>query len=144
MGASMEWTARTRRQEDRFPVRGAACVVEPDNDARAEIADALRNMGYTTHETGSGAVGAFIADQIHLQVALVNLVLPDAKGLQLIRRVRAKCPDAVIVALAGAGSFGLGAMLAQFAGADTSVAAPPSVQALSAAVTEAGHAHEGA
>src|SRR5262245_56860862 len=99
MGASMEWTTRTRRQEHDLPVRSAACVVEPDDDARADIADALRNMGYTTHETGSGAIAAFIADQIHVQVALVNVVLPDAKGLALIRRFRSAWPEAAIVAL---------------------------------------------
>jgi two-component system, OmpR family, response regulator len=145
MGASLEWSARTRRQEDRFPIRGAACVVEPDDDARAAIADALRNMGYTTHETGSGAVGAFIAEQVHLQVALVNVVLPDAKGLQLIRRFRANCPDAAIVALTPNVSLGIGAVLAHFAGADTSVSAPASQETLSAAVTEAsGLSHEDA
>lgn len=137
MGASLEWSARTRRQEDRFPMRGAACVVEPDDDARAAIADALRNMGYTTHETGSGSVGAFILDQIHLQVALVSLVLPDANGLKLIRRFRAKCPDAAIIALTPTAPIGFGAVLAHFAGADRSVAAPASLEAVSTAVTEA-------
>lgn len=140
MGASLEWSARTRRQEHRFPMRGAACVVEPDDVTRAEIADALRDMGYTTHETGSGAVGAFIADQIHVHVALINVVLPDAKGLKLIRRFRARHPEAAIVALTGAS---VGAVLAHFAGADTSLSAPPSREALGVAVSEAaGHARE--
>lgn len=144
MAASMQWTARTRRQEDDLPVRGAACVVEPDDEARGEIADALRNMGYTTHETGSGAIAAFIAEQIHVQVALVNVVLPDAKGLALVRRFRSACPDAAIVALTPETRAGLSTVLARFAGADASLAAPPSTEALSIAVTEATgspHAH---
>jgi DNA-binding response OmpR family regulator len=141
MGASLEWTARTRRQENRFPVRGAAFVVEPDDVARAELADALRNMGYTTHETGSGKVAAFIAEQLHVQLALVNLILPDAKALKLIRRFRAAWPDAAIIALAP--GMGLGAVLAHVAGADTTLTTPPTHAALGAAITEAsGHGHE--
>jgi two-component system response regulator AtoC len=137
MAASMEWTARTRRREDHLPGRGAACVVEPDDEARTGIADALRNMGYTTHETGSGAVGAFIAEQIHIQVALVNVVLPDVKGLSLIRRFRNAWPGAAIVALTPKTRAGLSTMLARFAGADASIAAPPTTETLSVAVTEA-------
>jgi two-component system, OmpR family, response regulator len=143
MGASLEWTARTRRQEDRFPMRGAAFVVEPDDVARAEMADMLRNMGYTTHETGSGKVAAFIAEQIHVQLALVNLILPDAKALKLIRRFRSAWPGAAIIALAP--GVGIGAVLAHVAGADTTLTMPPTHEALGAAVTDAsGHAHEAA
>jgi DNA-binding response OmpR family regulator len=143
MGNSFEWSARTRRQEDRFPVRGAACVVEPDDVARAQLADGLRGMGYTTHETGSGAVGAFIADQIHLQVALVNVALTDANGLKLIRRFRSKHPDAAIVALTPDAPIPVGMVLAHFAGADATLGAHPTSEALSAAVIEAvGHPHE--
>jgi two-component system OmpR family response regulator len=135
MGASLEWTARTRRQENRFPVRGAACVVEPDDIARGEMADALRNMGFTTHETGSGKVGAFIAEQIHIQVALVNLVLPDAKALKLIRCFRAAWPDAAIIALTP--SMGVGAVLAHMAGADTTLTTPLTLETLGLAITAA-------
>jgi DNA-binding response OmpR family regulator len=140
MGASLEWTARTRRQEDRFPMRGAAFVVEPDDVVRAELADALRNMGFTTHETGSGRVAAFIAEQIHVQLALVNLALPDAKALKLIRRFRSAWPDAAIIALAP--GIGIGTVLAHVAGADTTLTTPPTHEALGVAVSEArGHDH---
>lgn len=143
MGTSFEWSARTRRQEERFPVRGAACVIEPDEIVRAELADALRNMGYTTHETGSGAVGAFIADQINLQLALVNVALTDANGLKLIRRFRLKHPNAAIVALSPNAPIPVGMVLAHFAGADATLGAHPTNEALSAAIIEAvGHPHE--
>ena len=137
MGASLEWSARTRRQESHFPIRGAACVVEPDDETRAAIADALRGVGYTAHETASGAVGAFIAEQIHLNVALVNVMLPDAKGLKVIRAFRDNHPDAAIIALTPTEQWGVSAVLARFAGADTSLVAPPSAEALGAALAEA-------
>lgn len=136
MGASLEWSVRTRRQEQRFPLRGAACVIEPNDLARALLADALRAMGFTTHETASGAVGAFMAGQVHPQVVLVNVALPDANGLDLIRRFRAASTRAAIIALTPEGRFGFGDVLARFAGADFSVPEDASAEALSAAVLE--------
>jgi len=133
MGASLEWTARTRRNEG-FPVRGAACVVEPDPELRERLTDMLRGMGYTTHETASGAVGAFIAEQIHLQLAVVNMSVADAKGLKLVRLFRRQCPGAAIVAISPSG---LGAVLGSFAGADAVLAAPATSEALSGAIAEA-------
>jgi DNA-binding response OmpR family regulator len=136
MSASLEWSARTRRQET-LPVRGAACVVEPDDAAREHMADALRRMGFTTHETGSGAVGSFIAGQIHLQVVLVNVALTDAMGLKLVRRFRTTSPEAAIVAVTSDFRMSLGAVLARFAGADAVLAAPVTDEALGNAVTRA-------
>lgn len=123
-------------------MRGAACVVEPDDGAREHMVDTLRRMGYTTHETGSGAVGGFIAGQIHLQVVLVNVALTDAQGLKLVRRFRSKSPDAAIIALTPDTRTGLGVVLARFAGADAVLGAPATDEALGVAVTQAcGEAH---
>jgi len=62
----VEWSARTRHQESKLPLRGAACVIEPDEVDRDGVSSLLRHMGFATHDTASGAVGALIADQIHL------------------------------------------------------------------------------
>jgi DNA-binding response OmpR family regulator len=130
----MEWSARTRRQEDRFPLRGAACVVEPDDELREHMAETLRRMGYTTHETSSGAVGDFIADQIHVQLALINVQLPDVQGLKLVRHFRTTSPHAAIIALTPESHKLLGVVLARIAGADCVLAAPPSDETLGNAI----------
>ena len=65
MGASIEWSVRTRRQEESLPLRGGACVIEPDDVDRAGISALLRHMGFATHETGSGSVGEMISEQIN-------------------------------------------------------------------------------
>ena len=137
MTASHEWSARTRRQEDRFPVRGAACVIEPDDEEREHVSDLLHAMGFTVHETPSGQVGAFIADQIELEVAVVNVMLEDVKALKLIRRLRKASPRAAIVAMTPDMRTSLPLMLARLAGADAALAAPISSEALGTAVTEA-------
>jgi len=77
-----------------------ALVVEPDGARRAQAALALRGMGFKTYQTGCGGVGQFMASQLTLHAVVVDVVLPDLDGLQLIRRVRATSPQAIIVATA--------------------------------------------
>ena len=139
MGASVEWSARTRHQEEGLPLRGTACVIEPDDDDRCGVSSLLRHMGFTTHETDSGAIGALIAEEIRLSVIVVNVMLQDVPGLKLIRQLRARAPLAVIIALT---SDARALTLANVAGADTVLASPPCGEALGATITEAlGLAH---
>lgn len=113
------WHTRHQGADESLPERGVALVVEPEPAKRAEAAVTLRSMGFKTHETGCGAVGQFIATQITLNVVVVDVVLPDINGLQLIKRVRGLSPDAVIVATAPAdGASEATAGLAHHAGAD--------------------------
>jgi len=133
MGASLEWSARTRHQEESLPLRGAACVIEPDELDRHGVSSLLRHMGFATHETSAGAVGALIADQIHLSVIVINVMLQDVQGLKLIRHLRAKAPSAVIIALT---ADACALTLAHVAGADTALASPPCGEALCATITK--------
>jgi DNA-binding response OmpR family regulator len=113
------WHSTYRTLDESLPGRGTALIVEPEADKRAEAAVTLRSMGFKTHETGCGAVGQFIATQIKLNVVVVDVVLPDLNGLQLIKRVRALSPEAVIVATAPpGGAWDATAGLAHHAGAD--------------------------
>ncbi len=116
------WQSTHRGLDESLPGRGAALVVEPEPARRAEAAVTLRSMGFKTHETGCGAVGQFIATQITLHVLVVDVVLPDMNGLQLIKRVRGLSPDAVIVATAPpGGAWEATVGLAHHAGADVAL-----------------------
>lgn len=137
MNASPEWSARTRRQEELLPMRGAACVIEPDDATREHVAALLRAMGYTAHETTCGKLGEFIVNQVRLQLVVLDLALPDMKGLRLVRRLRSRDPNLVIVALSTDARSAIPVTLGRFAGADAVLAAPPSAEALCAAVSAA-------
>jgi DNA-binding response OmpR family regulator len=134
MGASLNWSARTRHQEETLPLRGSACVIEPDDVDRDGVASLLRHMGFTVHDTPSGAVGTLIAEQIHLSVIVVNVMMTDVQALKLIRQMRAHAPSAVIIALS---SDTRALALAHVAGADAAIASPPCGEALCATITEA-------
>jgi DNA-binding NarL/FixJ family response regulator len=137
MCASFEWSVRTRRQEERLPLRGAACLIEADDIDRENIATLLRGMGFITHETSSAAAGAFVAAQIHWDVAVISLALPDQNALLLVRHMREIAPNAVIVALSRDVSAGALITLARFAGADAVLSSPPCSEAMCATITQA-------
>ena len=134
MGASIAWSTRTRHQEDSWPLRGSACVIEPDELDREGVSSLLRHMGFATHDTGSGVVGGLIAAQIHLSVIVINVMIGDIPALKLIRQMRAHAPTAVIIALT---SQPRALALAHVAGADAVLASPPCGEALCATITEA-------
>jgi DNA-binding response OmpR family regulator len=129
---------RTRHQEERFPLRGAACVVEPNEQLLDDMARSLRRMGFSVHETATGAAASFIASNINIEVMLINVALPDANGLQLIRQFRRARPHLRIVALAPGGPWCAPVFdeLARFAGADAALAAPASAEAICETVSQ--------
>ena len=133
MGSSLEWSVRTRRQEQTLPLRGAACVIDPNDDDRGSVSSLLRHMGFTTHETGASALGVLIAEQIQLSVIVVNVMTPDPPGLKLVRKLRARAPAAVIIALT---PDSCALILANIAGADAVLASPPCGEALCATITD--------
>jgi len=137
MGHSADWSVRSRALEEKFPLRGAACVAEPDEDERKRIAQALRRMGYNVHETGSGAAASFIAAQVRIELMAISLMLRDARALTLIRQLRRAQPDLRIIAFTP-GRFAVPAAfeLARMAGADAALEAPVSSSALARAISE--------
>jgi CheY-like chemotaxis protein len=143
MGSSIEWSTRTRHQEERFPLRGAACVAEANEEALDEMSRALRRMGFSVHETATGAASSFIASNINLELMLINVLLPDANGLQLIRQLRRARPNLCIVALAPSGPTcaPLFDELARFAGANAALAAPASIETICETVSQLVPAH---
>lgn len=94
---------RTRSQEEEFPLRGAACLVEPNEAERKRMAQIMRRVGLAVHETGSGAAAGFLAAQTRLQAMVMNLMLRDSKSLLLIGQLRRAYPDMRIVAVMPAG-----------------------------------------
>lgn len=144
MGHSSDWATRSAPLEERFPLRGAACVAEPEEGERKRLARVLRRMGYNVHETGSGEAARFIAAQVHLEVLALNLLLRDVRVLTLIRQLRRAQPGLRIIAFAPArfDAPPVGLELARVAGADAALQAPVSAGALARAITEARRASD--
>lgn len=63
-------------------------IVEDDVALRTSLAASLRDAGYTLDEAGNAAEADHYADQYAVQLAIVDLGLPDRSGIDLVRRWR--------------------------------------------------------
>ena len=77
-------------------------IVDDDDDLAHVLSRALRGQGYEVHRarTGSEAL-ATLSSFERLEAALVDLVLPGAGGLEVVRGIRAAYPACRIVAMTG-------------------------------------------
>lgn len=67
-----------------------ALVVEDDNTLREQIVEELRTQGYAIDETGDGQDGLYLATEMPLDIAIIDLGLPGTSGIEIIKQVRAK------------------------------------------------------
>ena len=84
---------------DRAPT---ALLVDDDDDVARVFVRALERGGFDVHRarTGTDAL-ALVSHVERLDAAIVDLVLPGAGGLDVVRRIRAAFPACRIVAVTG-------------------------------------------
>src|SRR5437762_6037529 len=90
-------TATRKREATLKNYKDKILVVDDEKMIRWSLGEALRGWGFEPieAETGSGALAAFEAES---PVAiLLDINLPDASGLEVLRKVRHRQPDAVVI-----------------------------------------------
>ena len=65
-------------------------VVEDDASIRSLIAELLDDAGYTVLEADCGKMALSLAQEHALSVVLVDYMLPDMSGLDVLERLRAQ------------------------------------------------------
>lgn len=108
-------------------------VVEDDAAIRRGIVDALKFEGYGTHQAATGKTGLDLAIRLDCDLLLLDLVLPEMEGLEVlaeVRRVRPTLPVVILTALGDESDRVKGLRL----GADDYVVKPFSVKELLARV----------
>lgn len=65
-----------------------ALVIEDEETLREQIVAQLRDEGFAIDETGDGDDGAYLATEMPLDIAIVDLGLPGTNGIEIIRKVR--------------------------------------------------------
>lgn len=70
-----------------------------DDDARlaAMVADYLSKSGYAVSHAADGATGMLALAQLSPDLVILDLMLPDADGLDLCRRIKAESTAAVLM-----------------------------------------------
>ncbi len=78
-------------------------VVEDDHTLRKNICTYLARNGYTVEAAASGSEALKVVDRVRPDIALVDLMLPDMGGIELLMRIRSTEPHTIII-MTGAGS----------------------------------------
>lgn len=78
-------------------------TVEDDPAIRRGIVDALRYSGYDVQEAGDGQLGLQRAIRLDYDLLLLDLVLPEVGGMQILKEVRQLRPTQPIIVLTARG-----------------------------------------
>ncbi len=78
-------------------------VVEDDAAIRRGIVDALDFEGYATREAASGSTGMQLAIHSGCDLLLLDLVLPEVDGLEILGQVRTTRPTLPVIILTARG-----------------------------------------
>jgi PAS domain S-box-containing protein len=88
------------------PVALRVLVVDDNPDVAGALSMLLEVLGHQVQTAGSGAEALALVERECPRVALLDIGLPDMDGLELARRLRARCPDRerlLLVAVSGYG-----------------------------------------
>ena len=83
---------------------GTILVIEDDAAIRRGIVDALEFAEYETLATGSGTEGLEMALKFNYRLLLLDLMLPDLDGLEILRELRRSRPTTPVIILTACGS----------------------------------------
>lgn len=108
-------------------------AIEDDAAIRRGIVDALRFAGYATLESGRGRQGLELALSSQYDLLLLDLVLPECDGLEILRELRRLRPTMPVIILTARGDE-TDRIQGLRAGADDYVVKPFSIKELLARV----------
>jgi len=83
--------------------RQRVLTIEDDSAIRRGIVDALRFAGYETLEAGRGRQGLELATTAEIDLVLLDLVLPECDGMEILGRVRSLRPTLPVIVLTARG-----------------------------------------
>ncbi len=65
-------------------------VIEDDTTLRESLAQKLVDAGFAIEQAADGKEGLYFAEEYPIDLAIIDLGLPEISGIEIIRRVRAK------------------------------------------------------
>ena len=65
-------------------------VIEDDSTLRETLAQKLVDAGFAIEQAADGKEGLYFAEEYPIDLAIIDLGLPEISGIEIIRRVRAK------------------------------------------------------
>jgi two-component system response regulator RegA len=80
-------------------------IVDDDATYRAALARAFERRGFAVLTASSVGAALTAMESVNIDFASIDLRMPGASGLELVRRLKARHPGAVVVVLTGYGSI---------------------------------------
>jgi two-component system response regulator PhoP len=74
-------------------------IVEDDPDLRATLSSLMRDAGFVVDASADGREGLYFGEEYPVDLAIIDLGLPEISGLEVIRRLRADGRDFPILVL---------------------------------------------
>jgi two-component system response regulator AtoC len=116
--------------------RGRILVVEDEAYVRDSLVELLRTRGFDVTGAGSVAEATAFLSRASADLVLTDLRMPEADGLELVRRLQASSPDLPVIVLTGHGTVA-SAVECLRAGASDYVLKPADPEALEVAIDRA-------
>jgi DNA-binding NtrC family response regulator len=79
-------------------------IVDDEQDAAGFLEGLLQSHGYTTQSADRGETALAALAQWRPEIVLLDLMLPDADGLDVLRRMKDAAPDVQVIMVTGYGS----------------------------------------
>ncbi len=83
---------------------GCIVVVEDERAIRRGVVDALRGMGYDAIEAGDGRTGLQESARLGVDLVLLDLMLPEMDGLEVLSELRRVRPTVPVIILTARGT----------------------------------------
>lgn len=65
-----------------------ALIIEDETQLREQIVTELRQQGFAIDESGDGDEGLYLATEMPIDIAIIDLGLPGTSGIDIIRQLR--------------------------------------------------------
>jgi DNA-binding NtrC family response regulator len=83
------------------PTRANILIIDDDEGIRTSLANVLELKGYVVHTAKDGKEGLALYREHHYDLALIDIVLPDMKGTELLGKMSGGVPDMMKVIVTG-------------------------------------------
>ena len=128
-----------RLQDAAAPPRHAPALVRPEGEGESVLlidddpqllqlmTAAFARAGYRAYAAANGRVGVQLLAQASPDLIVTDIVMPEKEGIAVIIEVKARAPNAGVIAISGGGAYGRSDSFLQWAaelGADAALAKP--------------------